>query len=100
MSALSALSTNQHGKHWLSDGNIVLSATTANGAKTVFFRIHRSLLSDESEVFASMFSLPSEEGDLEGEERHVETYEGIPLVRLPDSSEDVESLLNSLRDPL
>jgi len=82
-----------HDKHWISDGNIVLSAVTAQKDSTLLFRVHKSLLSDQSEVFASMFELPQGEGN--GRE---ELYEGLPLVRLHDTSEEVCALLNALRD--
>ncbi len=42
-----------------------------------------------------MFTLPLGEEDSD-----VESYEGCPLVRLPDAAEEVEALLNALRDPL
>lgn len=54
-----------------------------------------SLLSDQSEVFASMFKLP--QGDEDG---RMDVYEGMPLVRLPDTSEEVCALLDALRNPL
>lgn len=81
--------------HWLSDGNVILSAVTKDKARTVLFRIRMSLLSDESEVFATLLALPQGEGN-----NQEDMYEGIPLVRLPDSAEQVEELLNALRDPL
>ncbi|KLO13576.1 hypothetical protein SCHPADRAFT_355239 [Schizopora paradoxa] len=95
MSSISISPVVRNEQHWISDGNVVLSANDANGSQTVLFRVHKSLLSDESEVFESMFSIPVGEGDT-----HFEKYEGLPLVRLQDSAEDVESLLNALRDPL
>ncbi len=49
----------------------------------------------QSEVFASMFELPQGDGDVQ-----VELYEGLPLVRLQDTSEEVCALLDALRNPL
>ncbi len=88
-------SITHHENHWVSDGNIILSAISSKDSSTVLFRVHRSLLSDQSEVFASMFELPQGEGSC-----HIEYYDGLPLVRLPDMSEDVVALLDVLRDPL
>jgi hypothetical protein len=39
------------------DGNIVLSAKDENC--TVYFRLHKSILAQNSPVFADMFSIPS-----------------------------------------
>jgi len=88
-------SITHHENHWVSDGNIILSAISSKDSSTILFRVHRSLLSDQSEVFASMFELPQGEGSC-----HIEYYDGLPLVRLPDTSEDVVALLDVLRDPL
>lgn len=38
-----------------------------------------------------MFDLPQEDG--------AELNEGLPLVRMPDTAEQVDALLNALRDP-
>ncbi len=84
-----------HEQHWISDGNIVLSATTQDTTRTILFRVHKSILSDQSDVFATMFGLP--QGQRDGD---IELYDGLPLVRLPDAAEEVEGLLNALRDPL
>lgn len=84
-----------HEKHWVSDGNVVLGAVDSGKTTTTLFRIHRSLLSDQSEVFACMFSLPQGEGNFQ-----IESYEGLPLVRLHDTSEDLTALLDVLRDSL
>ena len=83
----------RHEDLWISDGNVVLSAVSLDGTRTTLFRVHRSLLSKHSEVFTSMFNIPQGRGASE-------LYEGIPLVRLPDASEDVESLFSILHDPL
>ncbi len=84
-----------HEKHWVSDGNIVLSAVSAQKEATILYRVHRSLLSDQSEVFTSMFELPQGEGNSQ-----VELYNGLPLVRLPDTAEEVCALLDALRNSL
>ncbi len=44
-----------------------------------------------------MFELLQPEGDEDGQK---DFYEGLPLVRLPDSAEEVCALLNALRDPM
>ena len=71
--------------HWVSDGNVVLYAESNREWWTYVFRIHKSLLKDNSEVFESMFNMP--QGVDEGWD--IERCEGLPLVRLPDSAEEV-----------
>ncbi len=82
--------------HWVSDGNVVLSAISSDKNRTVLFRIHKSLLSDQSGVFETMFGLPVPQDQ---ENVEAESYEGLPLVRMPDTAEQVEALLNALRCP-
>ncbi|KAF8528632.1 hypothetical protein JB92DRAFT_2805187 [Gautieria morchelliformis] len=68
---------------WMDDGNMVLAA------KDVVFRVHRSQLARQSVVFTDMFvSSP----------RDAEWYDGVPVFRLEDSSEDVLQLLLALYD--
>jgi len=86
-----------HERHYISDGNVVLSAVSQDKTRTVVFRVHKSLLTEQSEVFESMFAVPQGDGESDG---HVESYEGLPLVHMPDTAEEVEELLNALRDPL
>ena len=76
------------------DGNIVLSAVDAATTRTILFRVHMSSLASRSRVFNSMLSLPQGEDD-----EQTEVHEGSPLVRLPDSAEDVEALLRAIYDP-
>ncbi len=86
--------THLDANHWVSDGNVVLSAISSDKSRTVLFRTHKSLLSDQSEVFETMFGLPQDQESVEAD-----SYESLPLVRMPDTAEQVEALLNALRDP-
>jgi hypothetical protein len=54
----------------------------------VVFRVHQTMLSRISPVFATMFKLPP--GDT------VETHDGVPSVCLPDAADDIECLLKVL----
>ncbi|TFY59748.1 hypothetical protein EVG20_g7671 [Dentipellis fragilis] len=59
----------------------------------VVFRVHKSILARSSSVFDDMFSLSAGEA--------MELYDGVPLVRMPDTGEDLESFLQYLYcDPL
>ncbi|KAF8531826.1 hypothetical protein JB92DRAFT_2690476, partial [Gautieria morchelliformis] len=66
---------------WMDDGNMVLAA------KDVVFRVHRSQLARQSAVFHNMCdSLPC----------NAERYEGVPVVHLGESPEDVLQLLRGI----
>lgn len=68
---------------WYDDGSVVLQAECTQ------FRVHRTLLCQNSTIFTDMFSIPqpSQEESL---------VEGCPLVRLSDSAEEVETVLRAL----
>lgn len=68
---------------WYDDGSVVLQAECTQ------FRVHRTLLCQNSTIFTDMFSIPqpSQEESL---------VEGCPLVRLSDSAEEVETILRAL----
>jgi hypothetical protein len=84
----------QHPGLYFYDGNLVLAAPHASGYKQLFC-VHQSVLSSQSAVFADMLSLPNPETDT----AHNETYDGKPLVMMPDSAEDLAILLKALYDP-
>ncbi|KLO13584.1 hypothetical protein SCHPADRAFT_928429 [Schizopora paradoxa] len=88
------LPVRRHEKHWVPDGSVVIGAVDSKNRTTTLFQVHRTLLTDQSEVFASMFSLPQGEGNCQ-----TDYYDGLPYVLLPDTSEEVVALLNVLRDP-
>ncbi len=67
---------------WLEDGNVVLVA------KNVGFRVYKGLLAAQSPVFYDMFSATSLLAD--------EQHDGVPIVRLCDSPEDLRHLFRVL----
>jgi BTB/POZ domain len=69
---------------WIDDGNVILEAELTR------FRVHRSMLSSQSTVFADMFSFPQPENE--------PTLEGCPIVHLSDPAKDVEYFLKALYD--
>lgn len=84
----------KHSSLWLSDGNIVLAASpSSDQQRTILFRIHKSILSRHSQVFSDMFALPAAPADNE------DVLEGLPLIRMHDSGEDLEALLKYLYGP-
>ena len=64
---------------WLEDGNIVLQC--AGGS----FRVHRSLLATQSEVFRDMFTLPTTASD-----------GAVPTVQLSDNTDQMHMFLRCL----
>ncbi|KAG2028754.1 hypothetical protein BDR03DRAFT_816878, partial [Suillus americanus] len=80
----------KHDSLYLFDGNIVLTAPTKSGGTTVF-RVHQSMLSNHSPIFANM--LKSAVTD------EVQMYDGIRLVRLTDDAEEIESLFKLMYIP-
>lgn len=81
--------TQKYDELWFDDGSIVL-AVVDNGTRHIF-KVHKSLLAKHSPVFRDMFTLPCPTSD--------ETYEGLPVVAMPDSFRDLCDLLRVLYDP-
>ena len=73
-----------HGDVWLEDGNVVLVA------EGTAFRVFRSVLAKNSEIFRDMFNLPQPES--------TEMYAGCPVVGLHDSKADLRWILKALYD--
>ncbi|KAG2344372.1 hypothetical protein BDR05DRAFT_181481 [Suillus weaverae] len=64
---------------WYDDGSIVLKTGDD------FFRVHRSILSQKSSVFATIL--------LQSQAEDTETHEGCPVVALGDDAEELRQLL-------
>ena len=71
---------------WMEDGNIVLAVQGKH------FRVHRSILSANSEVFKNMFDCP------EPNEGENELIEQCPVVHLHDTTTDVQMILKAMYD--
>ena len=69
-------------RYYFSDGNIVILA------ETTLFRVHRSVLAMYSEVFKDMFTLPQPATGTK--------IDGFPLVRLPDTKDQVGGMLETI----
>ncbi|KIY72504.1 hypothetical protein CYLTODRAFT_388608 [Cylindrobasidium torrendii FP15055 ss-10] len=75
------------GEPWMEDGNIVL--LTEDNPPTAF-RVHRSVLARQSEIFQDMFNFPhSNDSNL---------FEGCPIIPMPDIPEDLSNLVRALYD--
>lgn len=76
----------QHHDFWYSDGSVVLIVEKTG------FRIHQSVLTRYSDVFADLFTVPQPE--------NAGQIGGCPVVHLPDSLPDFLDLLKALYNPL
>lgn len=65
------------------DGNIALVAGTTA------FKVHRGVLSRKSDLFKDLLSLPQPPDS-------VQYWEGLPVVPLMDSAEDVAILVDAI----
>jgi hypothetical protein len=72
----------EHSTTSFEDGNLVIVA------ETMAFRVHRGVLSRKSALFKDLLSLPQPDSE--------ERWEGLPVVRLLDSAEDVTMLLDAI----
>ena len=73
------------GSIWLDDGNILVVSEQGTA-----FRVLRSILSRDSEVFRDMFMIPQPED--------AEKLDGSPVVHLSDTTRDLEHMLSALFD--
>ncbi|KAG8945657.1 hypothetical protein FRC04_000618 [Tulasnella sp. 424] len=78
----------RHESFYFFDGNICLLS------RGIVFRVFKSLLAAESEVFKDMFVVGSD-GQAEGQS----LYEGVPLISLDDDPEDLAHLFRFLWKP-
>ena len=67
---------------WFEDGNVVVIAQTTG------FRVHKSLLSRQSDVFRDVFDMPAPPAADESQQVY-----GCSMVRVHDTSYDMRELL-------
>ncbi|KAJ7686503.1 hypothetical protein B0H17DRAFT_940412 [Mycena rosella] len=70
---------------WYDDGNVILQS------ENTLFRVHWSILSQNSSFFRSLQGLP--------QPPEQPSIEGFPVIELPDTLPDVETLLRALYYP-
>ena len=83
---------NQRGEPWFEDGNIILLTEDADADTTVAFNVHRGVLARHSEVFQSMFELPSPTAT------DVEVADDCQVVRMHDPPTELSVLIRALYD--
>jgi len=74
---------------WFHDGSIVLLVGS------LMFRVHQTVLSTHSEVFAGLFIVPQPPSGTKGQE----TIEGCHVVQLHDNQDDFRDLLKGIYHP-
>ncbi len=83
----------RHSDLWFSDGSVVLLA------ERMLFRVHISQLSRHSAVFRDMFLLPQPSpSTFSSSVISEDLLDGLPVVQLHDTAENVSSLLVALYD--
>ena len=82
----------QRGEPWFDDGNIILLTEDAGADTTIVFKVHRGVLARHSEVFQSMFELPSPAAT------DIEIADGCQVVRMYDRPTELSALIRALYD--
>lgn len=97
--------TSHHHDLYFSDGNIILSAIHRRvllfektprppTVECILFRVHKSVLAKSSRVFSDMLAIPDNPHDTVNP-----LYDGVPIVAMPDSAEEIGSLLACFYQP-
>ena len=76
---------------WFDDGSVVLHV------ESTLFKVHRSILSSNSEVFCGMFSVPQPPTNMNISDGVID---GCPVVHLPDHAMDWTHVLKALYDAM
>lgn len=69
---------------WYDDGNVILQA------ESMQFKVHKSILAENSSVFKDMFAFPQPPST------EAQLVEGCPVVRVSDSAEEMGYVLQEL----
>ena len=83
--AASTSSAHRDEELWYHDGSVVLEA------QGTYFKLYREILAQASPVFKDMFAFPQNPTDCE-------TYDGCPLVHMPDVVQDLRPFLRATHD--
>ncbi|KAF7357862.1 Zn-dependent hydrolase oxidoreductase family [Mycena venus] len=83
------LDATRHEDFWFHDGSIVILVGP------LMFRVHQTVLSTHSEVFAGLFILPQPPSGTKGQEM----IEGCHVVQLHDNADDFVDMLKGIYNP-
>ncbi|KZV76845.1 hypothetical protein PENSPDRAFT_730873 [Peniophora sp. CONT] len=79
---------------WMSDGTIVLHATSSKTKTAVLFRVHKSVLALNCAAFQALFG-----DDTTVLDQSSEQYEGVPVMHTYEDANDMEDFLRALYYP-
>ncbi|KAF8187700.1 hypothetical protein BJ912DRAFT_969265 [Pholiota molesta] len=84
---MNIIESKPHPKLWFDDGSLVIQATS------IRYRIHRTIICQHSAIFRDMMAMPQpNDGSLDNEN----TFDGCPVVKLEDNSDELSMLLEAL----
>ena len=81
-----------HPEFYLANGDLVICSSSGDDVNSTVFRVHKAVFAYNSPVFRVMFALPNNPSAQE-------MFEGVPLVRVIDSKEELEQLIEALYNP-
>lgn len=84
----------RHKTLYFNDGNVVLLALRPD-QPALLFRVHKSVLSSHSLVFSNMFDVFDSSG-MTSNPTDDHSYDGVPLIHMPDDANHLESVLKIL----
>lgn len=79
-------------RFYLVDGDLAICSGPSPDGQATVFRIHKAVMAYNSPIFHGMLDMP---GDPVGQEMH----DGVPIVRVTDTADEVHALLAALYDP-
>ena len=82
----------RHPHFYLPDGDLVVCSGPGDNEHSTVFRVNKTVLAYNSPVFQDMFALPSNPSTQE-------MYEETPMVRVTDSADELEQLIEALYNP-
>ncbi|KAI0315094.1 hypothetical protein OF83DRAFT_1133643 [Amylostereum chailletii] len=83
-----------HSDIWMGDGNFILRALPADDKTVLIFKVHKSVLAACSTFFHDLF-----DGPQNALEAASEQYEGLPVMDMQDTNEDLHDFLNAIYFP-
>ncbi len=81
---------------WITFYSNAADEDIAEKGALVYFRVHRSILDGESEVFRDMFVV----GQRPTSATNGEIYDGVPLITMYDNAKDIRGFLRVIYKPL
>ncbi|KAF8184217.1 hypothetical protein BJ912DRAFT_975411 [Pholiota molesta] len=84
---MNIIESKPHPKLWFDDGSLVIQASS------IRYRIHRTIICQHSAIFRDMMAMPQPNDESLDNEN---TFDGCPVVKLEDNSDELSMLLEAL----